>query len=428
MPNAVDLPRAANLWNEIDRTLYNQLPIYLMKRMVEYLKYHDTWGKLLKPQKWTPNMGNTMRGVNKVPAPILRGSVIPNPITQLPKKDVIEVRETREDVQLYRHDFESQVFQFLPSFQDFLTDHVDAHIEQITEKILAFKDLFYRTAIFHGAPFVWIASPNDGGAELRAAPIWTSPTISLAKNQGWLQANIAKAGPLTLENIKKMGTVFHTDLGMVPWSGKVLPDGTDGSALAQKYCLVCGTEVWHGFTNETTGAFLLQNRKLDLDIVTAGFRGSLFGLFTSRHERFEMRIAADGTIPAPETIEENPNAHDFGDTVPNPAWVNAPYGVAFGVGNDSWKAVTIGPPPKYFGDGGANMTMKEFNGMDWNGKVYPTRNVLVPSLNQNGTEVLDTNKRGEYLQLIADAVMGVSPNRRRNLVPIIYLRSRISTT
>jgi hypothetical protein len=425
--NSIDLPRAASLWTEVDRTLYNQLPIFLAKRQVEYIQEWDVWTKLLKPQKWAANMGNTMRGVNKVPAPILRGDVLPNAITQLPKKDVIEVRETKEDVQLYRHDFESNVFQFLPSFQDFLTDHVDKHIEEISDKIVTFKDLFYRTAIFHGSPYVWVCSPNDGQIELRSAPIWTSPTITRAKTTAWLQQTISKVGgTLTLENIKKLGTVMWTDLGVKPFSGNFSPDGTDGKGLKHKYCLITSSEVWDSFTDPDS--FLLRNRKLDLDIVTGPFTGNLFDRFTTMFERYEMRIAADGTIPAPETVEEGANAHDLGDTVPNPAYVNAPFAVAFAVGNEAWKAVTVGPPPSKFADGGSSMTMKEFNGMDWNGKVIPTRNLLVPSLNQNNVEVLDTNKRGEYLQLIADVAMGIAPNRRRNIVPIIYQRDRISTT
>ncbi len=427
MPNFIDLPRAARLWTEVEKDLYNQLPIFLAKRQVEYIKEWDLWTKLLKPQKWTANMGNTMRGVNKVPAPILRGQVIPNAITVLPKKDVIEVRETREDVQLYRQDFDSNVFQFLPSFQDFLTDHVDAHIEAISNKITTFKDLFYRTAIFHGAPFIWVCSPNDGNVELRSAPYWGSPAITEAKTQSYLQSIIAKVGDtLTLENIKKLGTVMWSDLNVKPYSGDVTPDGSNAAGLKQKYCLVTSTEVWDSFTD--TGSYLLANRKLDLDVVTGPFTGSLFGRWTTMFERYEMRIAADGTIPSPETVEEATNAYDKGDTVPNPAYVNAPFAVAFAVGMDAYKAITVGPPPSKFADGGSSMTMRDFNGMDWNGKVLPTRNVLVPSLNQSGAEVLDTNKRGEYLQLVSDAVMGILPNRRRNIIPIIYRRERISTT
>lgn len=424
--NLVDQPRAASLWREQDRDLYNRLPIYFNKRVVEYVKYYDTWAKLLKPTKWTPNMGTTMKGINRVPAPILRGQALPNPITQTPKKDVIEVRETDEDTQVYRHFFESDLFDFLPSFIDFL-EHVDVHSDAIAEKVITYKDLFYRTAIFHGSPYVWICNPTDGGKELRAAPYWTSPTIALSKTAAYLQSVIGLVGGgLSLENVKKFGTVFETDLGAKPFQGGVRPDGSNGQGLQSKFLLLTGTEVWDGFTNAGTGDYLLNNKALDLDIVTDSFKGSLFGKFTTKHERYEMRIKLDGTISAPETVEENGNAYDYGDTVPFSDYVDSPIGVAFGIANEPYNGLQVGPPPSKFAQG-ASMSMKEFNGMDWSGKVSATRNVLIPSINEAGATVLDTNKRGEKMQLLADAVMGVSPIRRRHVVPIFYLRDRVNT-
>ena len=188
----------------------------------EYIKEYDIWGKLLDADPWVPNVGTTMRGVNKVPAPTLRGEFIPNPITQEPLRDVIEVRETKEDVQLYRHNFESAIFHFLPSFQDFLTDHIDKHSEEIDNKIIVAKDLFYRTAIFHGSPFVWICSPTDGNLEMRQVPYWGSPTISAAKTNAVIQQLVADiGGTLDLRNIKKLGTVMYSDLRAVPYSGSI---------------------------------------------------------------------------------------------------------------------------------------------------------------------------------------------------------------
>jgi hypothetical protein len=70
------------------------------------------------------------------------------------------------------------------------------------------------------------------------------------------------------------------------------------------------------------------------------------------------------------------------------------------------------------------MTMKEFSRLDWNGKVDITKNVMVPCLNESGAPVLDTNKRGEYIQLISSLALGIAPVRRRNIVPIIYLRQQ----
>lgn len=416
----LDLGRGHNLWTEQEQDLYERLPIYLAKTQVEHIKLYDKWGKLLKPMKWTPNQGHLLRGVRKEPSPVLRAQALPNTIQQLPTKDVIAVRETTEDAQLYRKDFDSNVFQFLPNFADFLTNHVEFTQSDMMEKIMVYKDLFYRTAIFHGSPQVWVCGKTT---ELTDAGHWTSPNIALSKGAAELQNLIADATEmLTLRHLKKLGVVMYTDIGATPFSGGVLPDGTDGKGLTQKYALCCGTEVWDSFTDD--GSYALDHRKLDMDVVTGPFTGSLFGRWTTMHERYELRIAADGTTPAPETLQIT--GYNAGESVPNPAYVNAPFGVAFAIGAEAYKSISVGPPPNLFSKG--NLDMQTFNGMNWNGKVHITRNLLVPSLDENGAVVNDTNKRGEYLQLIADLVMGIMPIRRRNIVPIIYKRERIATS
>ncbi len=427
--NLLDLPSQTNMWTEQDRALYNKLPLYLQKRTIEYIKEYDFWGKLMEMDPWVANVGTSMTGVNKVPAPTLRGQFLPNPITQEPNHDVVEVRETKESVQLYRFQMESNIFHFLPSFQDFLTDSIDVTSENISDKIVINKDLFYRTAYLHGSPFMWICGKNDGTPELTTVPYWTAPTVSLIKTQAFWQAMIAKvgggaSGGLDLRQIKKLGVVLDTDLRALPYSGKQLPDGTDGSALQQKFCLGLSSEVWMGFTDDGPGSYLLENKALDLDIVTNRFRGSLFGMFTTRHECREARLTLDGRIVGPDTVEENPDAYDFGDTVPNPEWVNAPFGIAWAIGSQTWKCKRVGPPPKYFADGAKGMTLNQFNGMDWSGKVHLTRNILIAQADGS----LKTNMYGDRAKLISDVTCGTSPLRRRNLVPILYRRTRISTT
>ena len=122
-----------------------------------------------------------------------------------------------------------------------------------------------------------------------------------------------------------------------------------------------------------------------------------------------------------KTIEEGVNAYNQGEPVPNPAYNSAQFGVAFAVGGEAYRSVRIGPPPSEW----AGMNMKQFSRLDWNGKVDITKNVLIPCLDQNGVQVLDTNKRGEYIQLIASIALGIAPIRRRNIIPIIYKRARV---
>jgi hypothetical protein len=417
MPNLIDQIRGHQMWREQDRDLYNRLPVYFAKTSADHQKYFGIWNKLLKPMPWSANQGRLLRGIRKERSPVLRAEALPNVISALPTKDVIETREVTEEAQLYRKDFDSQLFHFEPYFEDFLTNGIDFTLEDINEKIMVYHDLFYRTAIFHGAPSVYICGKPT---ELTSSPHWDSPAIARSKTQGHLQQYIADAThTLTLEHMSHLATVMQVDVGAAFYKGSQLADGTDGAGIAGKYAMVLGSEVWDYWQ---TSSYLLNNKNHNLDVVTGPFRGSLFGKWTTMQERFELRIAADGTIPIPETIEETVSAYNYGETVVNPAWRDAPYAVAFAVGAEAYKSMRVGAPPKLFtGD----MSLEKFNGMDWNGKVHMTRNVLVPTVDQDGAVVNDTNKRGEYLMLISDLIMGILPIKRRHIIPVIYRRERV---
>jgi hypothetical protein len=421
MPNQINLPRCTNLWTEQDRDLFNRLPIYMAKLQVDRIPFYSRFTKVLKPQKWSPNMGDTMQGVRKVNAPVLRSQVFPNRLSSMPRKDVIEVRETSEKCLLFRHNFESNMLNFLPHFQDFLTDHIEFHTKDITDKVQIFAEQFYRTAIFHAAPYVWICGKAPG-TELTATNYWTDGNVSEAKTQANLQALTAQVTKtLDLRTFAKLATVMYTDLGIVPFSGSVAGDGADGSALKQKYCAIIETEVWDNFIDDP---FLVQMKTDSLNVLTNGFSGSLFGRFTTLHERFGMRIREDGSMPAPETVEENPAAYNRGEALPADDYVGADFGTAYFCGAEGYKFVQVGPPPKEFNKDG--MSMKHFNGLSWNGKVEMTQDLLVNCLNQHDVVVQDTNKRGEFLQLLADIALGILPIQRRNIIPVLYERQRIA--
>ena len=430
MPIGIDLPACANLWTEQERTLFNKLDFYLAKTQVEYFQHWTTWQKLLKPIPWQPNMGPVMRGVRKVPTPIIRSEFLPNPISQMSAKDVIDVRETVEQVQLYKHFFDSDIFQFLPSFQDFLTDHVDYTNSQIVEKMAVAQDLFLRTAIFHGSPMVWVAGNKDNTGELVNAPYWLGYTIAKSKTAAFLKDMVAKVqSNLSLKQITKLAVVAEQDIAMPYYSGSILGDGSDGEGLKGKYCLLTSTEAWSNFNFDE---HVLANRKLDLDVVTKGFTGEIQGRITAKFERYPIRIAADGTIPVPEMRVDSATAaqktaqsapYNEGDTVINPAYKTAPFEVAFLMGAEGYKSIRIGPPPSDFAK--PTMSVEKFKGMDWSGKVELTQNFMIQCLDASGTVVTDTNKRREYLQLISAAVMGILPINRRCVIPIIFARQRV---
>jgi hypothetical protein len=357
--------------------------------------------------------------------PVLRGQALPNPITQAPLKDVIEVREMTANAQVYKQDFESDLLHFLPSWQDFLTNHVSTHIADITEKIQVYLDLFYRTAIFHASPSMWICGK---ATETTSVTHYQDQNIALAKDANVLQALIAELGggggdsTLGIQTLRKLASVMFNDIAITPFTGGILPDGSNGDALKYKYCLVCGSEVYEALNDDAQTLGYKDDKR---DVITSAFQGTPVGRFTCLMERFEMRIAADGTIPAPEAIQENPNFGDgAGETIMNQAYVDAPYGVAFACGGESYKGLSIGPPPADWN----NMTMKKFASLNWNGKVEMTQNVMIPCLDGAGNATTDTNKRGEMLQLIAALAMGIIPIRRRNIIPILYTRRRPGTT
>jgi hypothetical protein len=100
----------------------------------------------------------------------------------------------------------------------------------------------------------------------------------------------------------------------------------------------------------------------------------------------------------------------------NPAYASAAIGVAFLIGYNAYEQIDVGPPPSEFT--GAAINGKRFNQLTWNGEVRLTDNVLV----NYGSNNLDTNKYGEFLQLISDTVLGIIGNTARNIIPIIYRR------
>tara|TARA_R110000868_G_scaffold122085_3_gene323642 strand:+ start:3682 stop:4965 length:1284 start_codon:yes stop_codon:yes gene_type:complete len=423
MPNSIDNNVGSKLWSEQDVALYNKLDFYLAKQQVDFFPQWETYGKLLSTQRWTPNMGSVMKGVHKEPAPVLRNMFFPNTLDSEPKKDIIEVRENAQSARLHWHRFESQLLYVTPSFQDFLTDSVTAANEDIARKVKVAEDMFYRTYLFHASPYVWVCGKNNNTAELTPATYIAGSVaaagISQAKTTAEIQTLVSTVGDaLTLKGLAKLGTVMTTDLEANYYEGSAGNEVDEG--LKGKYCLVTSGEVWDNFQFDP---FLLANRQINLDVVTGKFRGSFFGRWTSMLERFPIRIKADGTIPAPQTLELNSAAQDYGETKPNPEYTAAPYEVSFAFGADGYKKLEVGPPPAAFAKG--EMSMKDFRGLQWNGMTRITKDILVNVLNEAGTMVQDTNKYGHYLQLISELTMGICPTRRRNVIPILYRRQRV---
>ncbi len=412
-------------WTEQDRFLYNKLPFYLDEMQIKRLSMWETWPKLIGSVNWQANMGDTMRGVGVEPAPVQRQMAFPQPLRGVPRMDITDIRERTVDAILFRHKFESPVFNFLPSFQDFLKNHITAQNNSMNDGISRFNEMFIRGNIFNQAPFVFI--PNAVGGELQNAPMSDSVTLptetytsngmyttvtGAGKTSAYLSQlfpQIGNPGNLSMNAINIALNVMETDLRQIPFEGKLTPTG-DNNPLNGKFCLVTSGEAYNQFIYDP---WFHDNKSFDLNIVTDRFKGSLFGRVTCKLEDLPIRISADGTFPDPETRELNPNAYNFGESVPNPAYVAAPFEVAFLVGyGDGYEAIKVGPPPS------------DFKGMNWNGKVNMTQDILVPCLDANGNQVWNTNKYKEGLQLFAACVFGIRGVQKRSVMPIIFKRWR----
>ena len=407
-------------WNEQDVAMYNKLDFYLAKMQADRRRTWTVWRRFLGKVKWSPNMGDTMRSVTKSPSPHLRQFAFPNPITSAPKKDIVQVRERKTDEVVYRHRFESLVLNFKPSFSDFL-DHVDDNSKDIMEKEERFEDIFYRGRIFHNAPHVWIS--NRAAGELIAAPqgIGNDAGTS-AKTTAWLQGQIGQLGNpgyLSFEQLNKALTVGENDIRIPAFSGSDQPKENIG--MADKFVLVCSTEAFNQFTFDP---WLLNNKNCALDIVNERFKGSIFGRITAIMEDMPLRMKGDGTFVAPETIEQNPDAENYGETIPNPDYVSlatSPYEWAFLVGAQGYDVLEVGPPPSAFTGSGMP---KGFGKMFWNGEIEMTKNILIPCVNDDGTVSWVTNNYGEYLQFISQVTYGMRGKQKRNIIPILFKRKR----
>lgn len=414
-------------WTEQQIDLYNKLPFYLMEAESKFRKRWITWKPLLGTINWKANSGDTMRRVMAEPTPIMRQETYPRLISQDPLVDIINYRERKSDTQLAWQDFESPHFSFLPEFQDFMR-HIDNTIQNINMQVTHFEDIFYRTMLFHYAPYVYIC-----GTGLVAAPTGKPTTTGTGgKSNAWLQGMFAgmssgQPGYLSFENLWLAMNAFETEVGATPYEGTGKPAG-DSNPLNERYALVIGGQEWNNFTNDP---WVKENRPLAMDIVTGAFKGDFFGRIRSKIERWPIYYAVDGdffpSLPPPELTEENPDRENYGQTVPNTDYSkpqNAPFGVAFLLGNSPADAVNPGPPPPEFT---RDLDQGSAVKMNWNGKTYLTKNFLIPCIDADGNRTWKTNSHGRYLVAQSTINLAISLINTRNVLPIIFKR-RVGVT
>lgn len=428
MPVVINVPRGQGAWEEQDVNLFASYPFFIAANQAQRIQNYQIWDKLTGEIPWQKNMGLTVKGVSVEPSPISRQFPFPQPIGSMPLKDVISQRERVETETIYRHNFESPLIRFLPSFKDWRANQMDPAVKDINEQIVVYPDQFYRRKIWEKSPVVYVCGKEGELTESPTGEMNSAMTATGSKNIGWLQATLPtvasdEKGTLSLRQVYRAFQVFSSDIDAPPFEGAAnMPK--DGMGIPGKYCLVASTDATAFWIDDP---YLKDFKPQDLDTPHDGFYGDLFGHIRIKYERWPLRFYVGPnssiTVPAPQVYVADPNAYNYGETVPNPEYLNAQYEVAWLCGAQAYRTIRVGAPPAEFASG--KMSAKKFNSLDWNGKARIIDNVLVQALDSAGNVVLDTNKYGEVLQIIADAVMGILPLNRRYIMPIIFRRARV---
>ena len=433
MPSTYNLPKAPPTWEIEDVNRFQKLPYYLANLSAKIFPIWKTYSKFTGSVKWQQNMGTTMRGVRVEPTPVGRQMFFPNAITTTPKKDQFSQMEVYEEGLIRRHYAESKQFSFLPSFQDFRKEQIPTAMKDITQQIAIAEDFFIRSFLFHRSPFVYLpgrvkvsGSPFAEQAGLIAAPTGDgSDDGSTGKTTAFLQQCIAELSngaknTLSFKAMNALLQISRHDLMLPAFEGMNNGSPADNEAIKGNYVIVGSGEA---YSNLSFDEHILSYKNLQMNLLNSEFAGKVLGSLIFRPERFPLRIASDGTFPVPQVYETNPSAYNYGQTIPNPSYVNAPVEVAFYLAGESCKTLDVGPAPADFA--GGKMSVDRFNKLAWNGEVRLTDNVLV-NLGTAASPVWDTNKYGEVVQLISATNYGAISVDRRQCIPVIYNRWRPS--
>jgi len=447
---------------------FKSLSYYLAKNEVALYPKWNVYDTLYGSIKWQPNMGSTLTGTTPTPSPVLRMTFMPEVLTAYPKKDQFTVGERTEDASLGMHRFESNRFRFLSNFESFWRDHLSYAQSDIVRQIQTANNVFIRTLMYYQAPDLYISGQglssqvthadvytrkrelsqadirkveNGGDSSTDLITDGTSGQTITVSAGNMFRNDIAHGGtavsqPLTLKEIFKAMLVLQEDVQAPPFERTFGAPNTS-EMVKGKYVLICSTEAWASLlwdTNLRTGTgtgAATQLAPANMNLLQDGFAGDLFGKITAKFDPYPLRFSANGDFIAPQTVDT-----DTGKCVPNPNYTKidassntvGSHEIAFLVGADAFKTISVGPPPKEFAS--KNMSAKKFYGMKWNGEVNLTDQFLIPT--GSGSAPLsdaagsELNTYGDYLKFISQVIIGGIAGDTRYCLPISFLRRRTS--
>ena len=437
MPVTWGLPTTLTNLNVQDVERFNKLPFWIAKQQTVQLAYFSVWKDLFGTIPWKFNMGDVLVGVVSEYSPVVSQVHKPKFITNTPLKTVASHFERSNTARIYEHDFESPMFSFLSSMRDFNTDQIGFAARDLNRQIAIGYDNFIRWQIVQMSPSVFVCGAAN--PIITGLPVGPPGEGSLAdpKTDAVFQTLFAQVGAdgfLSFRNIVAARSAARNVIGMVPWDGDP-GKPSDNSIQRGKFILIGEALIYEGMQFDT---HVLNTRPLAMDLLHKDWQGVIAENILFRSERYPLLFSADGSRPAPE-IEQalpvngtitsgsssvtNPGGAVRIEVVPNPDYINAPFGMAFLLGHQPYDSIDIGPPPAEFANAKTDTT--RIAKLSWNGEVRLTDDLLVPSGSATGAtlETTDTNKYGRYLQLICSTVLGIMPKTTRNALPIIYRRN-----
>jgi hypothetical protein len=226
-------------------------------------------------------------------------------------------------------------------------------------------------------------------------------------------------GFLDYKNIVAVRDYAENYAGIIPFEG--MP-GKPGNNQIQrgKFMLTGEAGIYNSLAFDT---HILNVKPLDMNLINQGFKGTIGDNvnFLQEWNGGALRFDVDGAFPAPE-VEAELTDVTYGtsenyETITNPDYATAEYGVAVFEGNEAGQDLPVGPPPAPFSE--QNISASKFIKMRWNGEVMLTDQVLL----NYGSNVYDSNKYGEFVQLISHVTVGYIPKTSRNAIPIVYRRN-----
>ena len=465
---------------------FKSLSYYLAKNEVALYPKWNVYDTLYGSIKWQPNMGSTLTGTTPTPSPVLRMTFMPEVLTAYPKKDQFTVGERTEDASLGMHRFESNRFRFLSNFESFWRDHLSYAQSDIVRQIQTANNVFIRTLMYYQAPDLYI-SGKGLSSQLAHADVYTrkrelsQADIRKVENGGDSSTDVITGGTsgqtitvsagnmfrndiatggtstvvseaLSLKEIFKAMLVLQEDVQAPPFERTFGAPNTS-EMVKGKYVLICSTEAWSSLlwddslrTATSSGATLVKDdastgelttvrtttlAPANMNLLQDGFAGDLFGKVTAKFDPYPLRFSANGDFIAPQTVDST-----TGKCVPNPNYTKidassntiGSHEIAFLVGADAFKTISVGPPPKEFAS--KNMSAKKFYSMKWNGEVNLTDQFLIPT--GSGSAPLsdaagsELNTYGDYLKFISQVIIGGIAGDTRYCLPISFLRRRTS--